>query len=250
MKAREIVRALGDLLLPPACLVCGSRLVIPSPSVPPRLVCDSCRAGIRPPPSPGCRRCGYPLGTGSPLESDCLQCRSWSPSLGRVRSATVSSPSAYRLVHALKYGGWPSVAGEMARLMVRSTGFRAAAGACVLIPVPTTRKRRARRGFNQAELLARELGRITGYPVDAALLLRVEGRSQVGLHPHERWTNVHGAFGLASSPSRTTTGRRLVLVDDVLTTGATLSAAAECLAQGLGTEVDAMVFLRAWRQLD
>ncbi|TVP49486.1 MAG: ComF family protein [Gemmatimonadales bacterium] len=149
-----------------------------------------------------------------------------------ARFAAVLAPPADDLVHALKYGGWPEAADEMARTMLRVLPSAGAGGRRLLVPVPTTPARARRRGYNQAEVLARALARRGGGDVHELLQRTRSSESQVALHRAERMANVSGAF----SPVRTArfnAGKAdvVVLIDDVLTTGATASAAALALGE-------------------
>jgi ComF family protein len=111
-----------------------------------------------------------------------------------------------------------------------------------IVPVPLHRSRHRERGYNQAELLARELGKLISLPVEPALLKARATRPQVGLTAEERATNVRGAF--ESPGDLPIAGRRFVLVDDVLTTGATLSACAEALSAAGAHWVGAVTIAR------
>jgi len=121
------------------------------------------------------------------------------------------------------------------------TGLEPLAEGIILVPVPLAPKRLAIRGYNQAERLAAALSELTGYPVaDAALARRRETPTQTALTPEERRVNVSGAFAGSG-----VTGRCAVLVDDVLTTGATLGACAEALMAAGAAKVEAVTFARA-----
>jgi predicted amidophosphoribosyltransferase len=251
-----------ELLLPPACLACGGWMG-PSPSAsgsaaPRRQLCGTCASRVRTPEPPTCPRCAAPLGEARP-DGPCPGCHDWPPALGLVRSAATLAPPADDLVHALKYGGWPEAAAEMARCLrpvfarlVRELGTEP--GQVVLVPVPTTPARARRRGYNQARVLADALVECaTTTPAPGAgprvteMLVRTrESGSQVALHREERMANVSGAFhvrpGALSGLPRTPV---VVLVDDVLTTGATASAAATVLAEAGAGTVHLLTYARA-----
>jgi ComF family protein len=149
---------------------------------------------------------------------------------------------ARNLVHALKYGGWRIAAPPMAE-RIRTMGGARLRSLDALVPVPLGRSRLRERGHNQSALLARALARALGVPVlEDALRRTRETRTQTRLTPVERWRNVAGAFA-ADSPGAA--GLSVALVDDVLTTGATLGAAAAALAEQGPASIGAVTFARA-----
>ncbi|MFI5214824.1 MAG: ComF family protein, partial [Gemmatimonadales bacterium] len=135
---------------------------------------------------------------------------------------------------------WTIAAGPMASAMAREIGARLR-GADLLVPVPLGARRRRERGHNQAELLAEALGKRCAVPVVEALERSRETRTQTSLHPEQRRVNVAGAF----RATRALEGSKVVLVDDVLTTGATLASAAQALGAAGAAEVGAVSFARA-----
>jgi ComF family protein len=152
-------------------------------------------------------------------------------------------------VHALKYEGWPELADFMGRAMAAAiaspSGGDVGGAPSVVVPMPTTRERLRRRGYNQAELLARRVSDLTRLPLVAALARSGSGRSQTGLTPTERAENVRGVFRPAQGRAGVEPGVHVVLVDDVLTTGATASEAASVLA-GMGSaRVTLVTYARA-----
>jgi ComF family protein len=139
----------------------------------------------------------------------------------------------------LKYGGWWRVAEPLARIVAR---LEPLASPGLLIPVPLARHRARMRGYNQAERLAAALAIRTGLPISSDLLARSrETPTQTALPPEARRANVAGAFECGALP----TGARVVLIDDVFTTGATLAEAAATLVEAGAGTVEAVTFARA-----
>ena len=237
------------LLLPAECLVC--RQLLPGGGDG-RVVCAVCRHRWRPLARPWCDRCGQP----GPVFGSCRVCAAWPAALERARSAVWLDAGAREAVHALKYGGLAAVAADLAEVMVQR--LPAPPADAVLVPVPLGRRRARRRGYNQSAVLARALGRRWALAVREDLLERGrETATQTALTPAERAANVAGAFRTRQAELGTRNGRggegsafhvprsELILVDDVLTTGATLAECARALAAGARTPITAVTFGRA-----
>ena len=225
------LRGVERWLLPPACLLCNE-------PVPDRegdaLICDLCRMRWRAVPHPLCQRCGQPSQKGL----ECRLCAEWPKGLARARSAVWLDGSARAAVHRLKYEGWSRAAEAMAETMRQ---LEPLTGQVCLIPIPLGGHRLRVRGYNQSERIAAALGSRVKRPVRCDLLQRVrETRTQTALTPEARHANVSGAFRAGSVK-----GLELVLVDDVFTTGATLSAAAAALVEAGAARVEAVTFARA-----
>ena len=240
---RGALAPLVDFLLPCACIACGSRIAGGG------LVCAPCRGRLRPPPAPRCERCDYPAGTGHRPGRPCLECLDWPEALFMARSAVALRPPADVLVHGLKYEGWRELAPLMAELMERRllTALDALddLDEYVVTCVPTSAAHRRRRGYDQAELLARALSGRTGLPFAHLLARGRQKRTQVSLHPQQRMANVRDAFSHRPADGQPAGGRDVLLVDDVLTTGATARAAAETLARAGVGRVALVTFARA-----
>jgi len=235
----ESAKSLERFLLPNACVVCGS--VMPAKEAD-GLVCPVCRSRARRVIG-GCDRCHQPL----PPVGPCRCCVAWSPAIRWVRSAFWLENVTRTVVHHLKYENCTTLADLIADLMV-GTLPRPAGG--WLVPIPAGRRRVRTRGYNQALLIAECLGRRWQLPVASACLRRArETKTQTALTPAARLANVAGAFvGIEAPAMIRAPGSRVrpaILVDDVLTTGATLDAAATALASAGWPTVGAVTFARA-----
>jgi ComF family protein len=237
-----LLHALLDLVFAPVCLGCDG-LIASGDSA--RLVCRRCRSHLRRPPPPTCGRCGAPLRqTGREHRfHGCDECAAWPDALRLARSACLMEPPADRLVHELKYRGWPALAGPLGERMARLEWPAEAHEPAVCVPVPTTAKRLRERGYNQAERLAQAVGRASSREVQP-LLRRVSGtRTQTALQPAARAANVAGAFAPAEQGIA---GAHIILVDDVLTTGATAVECARVLSDAGACCVRLLTFARAF----
>ena len=244
--ARESVRRAGhgllDLLLPRVCVVCGRPLA----TLEHELVCGHCWLRAQELPWPRCERCGHPLDTRR-SSTPCRWCELLPPYVRAARSlVAVPGGTAGDIVHALKYHDWPEVARGMGRRMAAlrfppDVEVERAA----LVPVPLARSRERERGYNQSALLARALGAAWSLPVRDDLLVRARSTAtQTRLTPGERHRNVSGAFRVTVERS-SLRGRHLVLVDDVVTTAATLNACAAALHAGGARILSFVTFGRA-----
>jgi len=228
--AESIYWAGLDLIFPPLCQNCkrtGERL------------CSACRAQIEYLTEPVCQHCGYPQPAPTP---DCEQCRRVPFSGQGLRSLTFHAGPMRQAIHSLKYRHNPPLAQTLAWLMARQWPPSLPPNA-VILPVPLAADRLRQRGFNQAELLARHLAAEKRQPFLGSALRRTRATpSQVGLNAQERRTNVTGAFAADSAKIR---GATIILIDDVCTTGATLSACATALLEGGAKNVWAYTLARA-----
>jgi ComF family protein len=162
-----------------------------------------------------------------------------------ARSAFLLHPPADTLVHQLKYRGWRGLAQPMGEWMARVRLPDTAAEARICVPVPTTRTRYRQRGYNQAELLARSFAHATRRRVIPALARTSAASSQTTLQPAARGANVAGAFRVTDEASRSLQGAHLLLVDDVLTTGATAGECVRTLSAAGARCISVVTFARA-----
>lgn len=234
---RAALDGILSVLLAPACAACERPLDSPTRGA----VCPGCWAAILPLTPPFCDGCGDPLPSwrtiSGPLRR-CARCRRTQPRITRCRALGDYDGALRKIVHALKYDGRRSLAAPLAARM-RERGAEVLAGADVAVPVPLHPARRRERGFNQAADLARHLG----IPVLRALARVRATAPQASLPAGRRHGNVRGAFA-ATRSAAPLTGRIVVLVDDVSTTGATLEACAEALESVGVREVRALTAAR------
>ena len=215
------VRAAMDLLLPRICAVCDATIRDFS------LVCGLCWARCEPLPHPRCQRCGHPL-----TSERCRYCPAFAPYVRAIRSWTwMHKGTGAAIVHALKYGGWWAVGGEMAERMARlDWPPDVITERALVIPVPLANPKRRERGYNQCAVIAARLAEVWRVPMHDDVLQRTRAtRTQTRLTPGERLANVSGAFSVSSTARRLLKGAHVVLLDDVITTGATLDACARAL---------------------
>ncbi len=235
---QQIARSVIETLLPPVCAVCESPL-------PPRaseIVCGLCWSRLQALPNPRCERCGHPG-----LADRCLFCPLLPPYVGAVRSVCwMPDGTAGPIVHAFKYDGWHRLGAEIAQRMARVDLPGDIAAECRgLIPVPLSRTRLRERGYNQSQILADALAQQWGLPVIHALLSRTQNtRAQAQLTPEDRLHNVANAFRVAGVPA-SLRGSHVILVDDVITTSATLNACAAALFDGGIRAISYVTFGRA-----
>jgi ComF family protein len=226
-----------NALYPPTCLACRAATGAHG------ALCPRCWSAIRFIERPICERLGTPFerDLGEGLISP--QAMADPPVFARARAvARFEDGPARKLAHRLKYSDRAELARPIARWMTRA-GADVLADADLLTPVPLHPLRLWRRRFNQAAMLAKEISRQTGRPCDLGALRRVKAtRSQVGLSRAQRADNVQGAFRVADGAL--VHGKKIVLVDDVLTSGATANAASRVLLRAGASRVDVLVFAR------
>lgn len=240
--------ALERLLLPAECLLCRNLLASLDAG---RVVCPVCCNRWRPVRPPWCERCGQP----EPHFGPCRLCTHWPDALDRARSAVWLSDGAREAIHALKYGGLPRIADDLAAAMAPLQPRPRQA--TVLVPIPLAPRRERQRGYNQSAVLAAALSARWDIPVRPLLVRVRETPTQTALTPEKRLANVAGAFAMRNVECGTRNDHgntrsavplprsTLVLVDDVFTTGATLAEAARALELAGAQAIQAVTFARA-----
>lgn len=232
-----------NLVFPEDCRVCGQRLQNLS-RIP---VCPSCLREPKPFLAEHfCVDCRAPFLNAAPLDENgrCALCRSGASGFDSVYAYGEYEGSLRKLIHVFKYGGVTPLAPELGRLL--NGALPHGERFDVIVPMPLHWRKRLERGFNQSELLARFVSRRTGIPVAGALRRRKRTDSQAGLTRAQRRTNVAGAFEVRQRDK--IEGRHVLLIDDVLTTGATASACSSVLKRAGAKRVTVLTLARADRR--
>lgn len=234
------VIALFDLVLPHRCARCTATIA-DGPGF-----CTECWRAIDWLDGPACSRCGIPLPVAVECDATCGGCQTQPPPYTRVHAAIAYGTAARTLVLKLKYGRRIGIARLLARLIAnRLPADPPDAPAPLIVPVPLSRARLWRRGFNQALLIADRLATLRNGELARDLLRRKGGgESQRGLTRAAREQRMKGAFYLDPRQRERLRGRRVWLVDDVFTSGATARAAARVLRRGGAASVEVVVFAR------
>ena len=222
-----------DLLLPPRCVLCG----LPSGAV---CICSACKSDL-PWTGPHCRQCGLPLD--APRDNTCGCCIQKPPPFSRTLCPLQYLFPADRLVQSFKFNRQLAAGRVLSRLMGEWVVGQNADQPDMLIPVPLHHLRIIKRGFNQAYELGSDLGRILDIPLlSSALRRRRNTRAQSGLDRKQRRNNVRGAF-YWHSPGKP--ARHVALIDDVMTTGTTVTECARVIKKAGAKRVDVWVAARA-----
>jgi ComF family protein len=236
----QIAASLFAVLFPSDCRICG----LPQVSISRLPVCDECLAAMCPIAEGVCSVCGERLFSPYVLAGSlCGLCQRAEPPFVRATAYGSYESGLRELIHLLKFGGVRPAANVLGRMLAEAiSGLepKFAGNVVALIPVPLHRTKLRQRGFNQAELIARAALKIKS-PGDrlklcpAVLERKRETTSQIGLTRHQRRENLRGAFGVAQADA--VKGREVLIVDDVFTTGATVSECARVLRRAGATKV-------------
>jgi len=226
-----------DIALPTLCVACRE-------PVDGEGVCAACWAKLSFIEPPYCPRLGIPFVYDPGPELLSMEAIANPPAYARARAAVRYDDVARSLVHALKYQDRTDLAPTMGRWMARA-GRELLKDADVLIPVPLHWRRGWSRRYNQSGALARVIERHSGVRLATEALRRVRRtEQQIGLSRPQRASNVQGAFKVAPERNGDVAGRRIILIDDVLTSGATIDACARALLRAKAASVDVLVFAR------
>ncbi|MGH6717960.1 MAG: ComF family protein [Alphaproteobacteria bacterium] len=237
--ARAALGWLVDAVLPPRCVACAA------PTEAQGRVCAACWSRLTFIVEPLCAVCGVPFPVPAPPGSVCGACLAEPPAYGVARAALVYGDGARAMVLGFKHGDRTHAAAILGGWMARA-GAGLLAQADVVAPVPLHRWRLFARRYNQAALLARAVGRLAGLPVAYDALVRKRPTpGQGGLDRSARRANVQGAFAVRRADR--VAGRRVVVIDDVMTTGATAEACARVLGRAGAASVAVLVLARAVR---
>lgn len=226
-----------ELIYPPACVACDE--VLPGAG----FFCEACAELVLDVPAPRCRRCAEP---GAFPKSTCPRCESRPPPFATAFAPVEHDGSVAKAIHRFKYEQRPDLARPLASLLARSAKTFLEANPAALVPVPLHHERFRERGYDQATLLAVELGAVLRRPVRDGWLERTRAtQRQVGLTEDARDANMQGAFSCAPSVR----GHDVVLIDDVYTTGSTASEATRTLLAAGAGRVVVLTLARARREL-
>ena len=226
-RGRRVWNSFIDLLFPPRCGGCGA---------PGSLWCTACRTSVKPVEPPWCEKCGEP-GTPAGL---CSRCRAQPLQLDGIRSVALFQGPLREGIHRYKYQRLASLAEPFGEMLVEYWRAQQLT-ADWLMPVPLHPSRERDRGYNQSNLLARRLAAGVGVPISASLRRTRATAVQMELNAAQRKNNVAGAFACDDARVR---GKRIIVVDDVCTTGATLEACAAALLKAGAVSVMGLTLAR------
>jgi len=236
--ARSLARAALGVVYPPTCIACAAA------TGEAHTFCARCWSEVRFIERPFCERLGTPFEVDLGMALLSPAAIADPPVFARARAVARYDETTRKLVHRLKYGDRIELARALGLMMARA-GAELLAEADVIVPVPLHRSRLWWRRFNQAMALAAVVSRVSGVRCDPFLLGRVKRtQSQVGLTRHQRGENLQGAFRVPAEAKPHVADKRVLLIDDVVTPGATANACARALLRGGASAVDVLSFAR------
>jgi competence protein ComFC len=244
---RTVADAVISVLFPAPCNICGE--VLGTASLLP--ICESCFAALEPLRGPFCEHCGRPFPSEVALDAkvpQCFACRRGLYAFDAARSYGAYTDQMVRAIGLLKYQKLTRLGAWFAnRLNTTVEEHPILRDADVIVPVPLHPARRRERGYNQAEVIAKPLARLLKLPLGAYLLVRTKPRPErLLLSRRDRWLTVRGAYEIRKGTR--IDNLRVLLIDDVFTTGATLDACAQALKKAGAKSVMGLTVARAiWR---
>ncbi|MBA4398074.1 MAG: amidophosphoribosyltransferase [Syntrophus sp. (in: bacteria)] len=237
---KRFIQGLSDLVFPPRCMACGVLLAGPECES----FCRACFSLVRFIAPPLCPCCGIPI-AGADADHLCGDCILSSPPYAIARAVARYEAVLLDAIHTFKYKGKIATGEVLGKMMADHLypGF-SIADYSLIVPVPLHPKRLRERGFNQAVILAREISKRFSLPLDFLTLRRhVFTEPQVNLGRDQRTANVHGAFAVKNK--KKIEGQKIILVDDVYTTGSTVKECAGMLMTQGAAEVAVLTLARA-----
>ncbi len=242
---RQSMMRLFDIVLPPHSLISGQPLIHTSPEADTLLW-----KSLKFLDDPCCTACGYPFEYDQGVASLCPRCHAWPPAFDKARAAIVYEEASRKIILDFKHGGRTDGLKFFAHQLHR-VGHDLLPKADLLIPVPLHKKRLRQRRFNQSALLARALSKASARPYATNILLRARNTPPQGAFTASgRRRNVAGAFHIRKQAGPEISGKTVILIDDVFTTGATLSACAKTLKNAGAKYVYALALMRVVRPLE
>lgn len=237
MSLGQALSPLVDLVFPPRCPLCGEAISSQNG------LCLSCWSELAIPGAPACDRCGRPFPPEIRDGATCTPCLAHPPRHDGIAAATLYNDTSRKLVLAFKHGGKVALASMMARLMAARLDF--ADEEWLVVPVPLHRWRLWRRGYNQAAVLAKAIAQQTGGRLEVDALIRRKATPSLGgMGARARAQALSGAIGINAARAQALKGANVVLVDDVLTSGATSDACVRALKKAGAGRVVIACFAR------
>ncbi len=236
----EGLRPVIDLVYPPRCPLCGDAIAAQGG------LCVDCWGDLEVPGDPSCKTCQRPMGSAAAAKSQtCYECATAPPLHSGIIAASIYNDASRKLILSYKHGGKIALAPLLGQLMASRIPLASGEQLPLLVPVPLHRWRLWRRGFNQAAMLARDIAkRGKGELIVDALIRRKQTPSLGGLGGDERKKALSGAIAIRPSRGEQVVGRDVILVDDVLTSGATSDACVTALLDAGAQSVQIACFAR------
>jgi ComF family protein len=235
---KQVLHTSVDFLLPPRCLLCYER------TTDPQNVCATCWQGLTFITHPQCRQCGLPFDFGIDEDLSCAPCLDRPPQFHQMRSAVVYNDISRHLVLCFKHGDMLQLSKLLSRWMLNA-GRELITESDIIIPVPLHRLRLLWRQYNQAAILSNHIAKMSGTPKQNELLLRVRHTASQGKKTYkDRVKNVKSSIQINPKYADMIKNKRVLLIDDVYTTGATIEECCRVLLKAGASAVNVLTFAR------